>query len=209
MARYREAVCRFCRREGLKLYLKGERCYSDKCSVDRRAKPPGQHGDRRVKYSDYGMQLREKQKVKRIYGLLESQFRTYFHRADMAKGVTGYNLLLMLERRLDNIVYRMGFAESRTQARQLVRHGHFRVNGVKVNIPSFLVSVGDEIEVKEKSRKKQIFQQAIESSPARGGVQKWLEVDVANFKGVVKEFPAREDITMPIEEQLIVELYSK
>ncbi len=209
MARYREAVCRFCRREGLKLYLKGERCYSDKCSVDRRAKPPGQHGDRRIKHSDYGMQLREKQKVKRIYGLLESQFRNYFAKADLMKGVTGYNLLVLLERRLDNVVYRLGFAGSRNEARQLVRHGHFLVNGKKVNIPSYLVSEGDVIEVKEKSRKSKAFQSALENVQKRGGVSRWLDLDVENFKGTLKEYPAREDITMPINENLIVELYSK
>ena len=149
MARYRESVCRFCRREGLKLYLKGERCYTDKCGVDRRNKPPGQHGDRRVKYSDYGLQLREKQKVKRIYGLLERQFSLYFEKADRMKGVTGYNLILLLERRLDNVVYRLGFACSRNQARQLVRHGHISVNGRKVNVPSYQVSIGEKIEVLE------------------------------------------------------------
>jgi len=209
VARYRESVCRFCRREGLKLYLKGERCYTEKCAVDRRNKPPGQHGDRRIKYSDYGIQLREKQKVKRIYGLLENQFRLYFKRADRMKGVTGFNLLLLLERRLDNTVYRMGFAPSRNQARQLVRQGHFIVNGRKVNIPSFQVSVGDVIEIKEKSRKSKPIVSTLEDIQKRGGAARWLELDADNFKGTVKEFPAREDITMPIEEQLIVELYSK
>lgn len=209
MARYRESVCRFCRREGLKLYLKGDRCYSDKCAVDRRNKPPGQHGDKRVKYSDYGLQLREKQKVKRIYGLLERQFSLYFERADRMKGVTGYNLLLLLERRLDNVVYRMGFANSRNQARELVRHGHFTVNGRKVNIPSFQVTAGDVIEVRAKSRTKAAIAGAMEALNRRGNVPRWLDLDAANFKGVLKEYPAREDITMPIEEQLIVELYSK
>lgn len=209
MARYHGSVCRFCRREGLKLYLKGDRCFSDKCAVDRRNKPPGQHGDRRVKYSDYGLQLREKQKVKRIYGLLESQFHIYFSNAESQRGVTGSNLLLMLERRLDNIIYRLGFATSRNQARQLVRHGHFTVNGKKVNIPNFLVDVGDVVEVKEKSRKILPVTQAMEAASRRGGAARWLELDAANFKGTVKEFPAREDITMPIDEQLIVELYSK
>jgi small subunit ribosomal protein S4 len=209
VARYREAVCRFCRREGLKLYLKGDRCYTDKCSVDRRAKPPGQHGDRRIKYSDFGVQLREKQKVKRIYGLLEKQFRIYFHKADRMKGVTGNNLLLLLERRLDNIVYRLGFAMSRSQARQLIRHGHFQVNGRKVNIPSYQVSIGDVIEVKEKSRKIKPITLSLESGTKRGESAKWLEVEAENFKGTIKDFPAREDITMPINENLIVELYSK
>jgi len=209
VARYRESVCRFCRREGLKLYLKGDRCYSDKCAVDRRNKPPGQHGDRRIKHSDYGVQLREKQKVKRIYGLLESQFRVYFQRADRMKGVTGFNLLLLLERRLDNIVYRLGFAGSRSEARQLVRHGHFTVNGRKVNIPSFQASVGDVIEVKQKSRTIPPIAGSMEAAGRRAGVPRWLELDAQNFRGVVKEMPVREDITMPIEEQLIVELYSK
>ncbi len=209
MARYREAVCRFCRREGLKLYLKGDRCYTDKCSVDRRAKPPGQHGDRRIKQSDYGMQLREKQKVKRLYGLLENQFRNYFHKADRMKGVTGFNLILLLERRLDNIVYRMGFAASRNQARQLVRHGHFTLNGKKVDVPSLQVSPGDVIEVKEKSRKVQQINQSLEAMNAKGGPPRWLETDAASYRGQVKELPAREEITMPIEEHLIVELYSK
>jgi small subunit ribosomal protein S4 len=177
--------------------------------VDRRNKPPGQHGDKRVKYSDYGIQLREKQKVKRIYGLLEKQFRLGFVAADRMKGVTGYNLLLVLERRLDNIVYRLGFAPSRNQARQLLRHGHFTVNGRKVDMPSFLVDVGDVVEVREKSRKKLPITGALDSLPRRGGVPRWLELDPANFKGMVKEFPSREDVTMPINEQLIVELYSK
>lgn len=209
MARYREAVCRFCRREGLKLYLKGDRCYGDKCAVDRRNKPPGQHGDKRVKHSDYGVQLREKQKVKRIYGLLESQFAGGFDRADKMKGVTGLNLLLGLERRLDNIVFRLGFGQSRAQSRELVRHGHFSVNGRKVNIPSFLVSAGDVIEVRERSRKIPVIAASADAGSRRGGLARWLELDAANFRGTVKELPSREDITMPIEEQLIVELYSK
>jgi small subunit ribosomal protein S4 len=209
VARYREAVCRFCRREGLKLYLKGDRCYSDKCAVDRRNKPPGQHGDKRVKHSDYGTQLREKQKVKRIYGLLESQFALGFDRAEKMKGVTGFNLLLGLERRLDNVVFRLGFGTSRSQARELVRHGHFTVNGRKVNIPSYLVSAGDAIEVRERSRKSPAIVGSLDARQRRGGPVRWLEVDAANFRGTVKELPSREDITMPIEEQLIVELYSK
>jgi small subunit ribosomal protein S4 len=189
--------------------LKGDRCYADKCAVDRRNKPPGQHGDRRIKHSDYGQQLREKQKVKRIYGLLENQFRLYFKRADKMKGVTGYNLLLMLERRLDNIVYRMGFTNSRNQGRQLVRNGHFLVNGKRVDIPSYQVALGDVIEVPQKSRKIAAITGAMEALSKRGALPRWLELDAQNFRGVVKEFPAREDITMPIEEQLIVELYSK
>jgi len=209
VARYREAVCRFCRREGLKLYLKGDRCYGDKCAVDRRNKPPGQHGDKRVKHSDYGIQLREKQKVKRIYGMLESQFALGFKRAEKMKGVTGMNLLLGLERRLDNIVFRFGFGQSRSQSRELVRHGHFSVNGRKVNVPSFQVSAGDVIEVRERSRKVPVIAAVADAGQRRGGVARWLELDAANFRGTVKELPSREDITMPIEEQLIVELYSK
>ena len=209
MSRYRGSVCRFCRREGLKLYLKSDRCFTDKCAVDRRNKPPGQHGDKRIKRSDYGLQLREKQKVKRIYGLLEDQFRIYFKKADRAKGVTGFNLLLLLERRLDNIVYRFGFAGSRNQARQLVRHSHCTVNGRKVNIPSYLVSVGDVIEIREKSKQIASVASAMEIAQKRGAVARWLELETDKFRGTVKEFPTREDITMPIEEQLIVELYSK
>jgi small subunit ribosomal protein S4 len=202
-------VCRFCRREGLKLYLKGERCYTDKCAADRRNKPPGQHGDKRVKYSDYGQQLREKQKVKRIYGMLETQFAIAFDVADRQKGVTGYNLLLRLERRLDNVVYRAGLAPSRNQARQLVRHGHFTVNGRRVNIPSFILSRGDVIEVKEKSRKLLPILSALDMAQKRGGGARWIELDASNFRATLKDYPAREDISMPIEEQLIVELYSK
>ncbi len=209
MARYREAVCRFCRREGLKLYLKGERCYTEKCAVDRRNKPPGQHGDRRLKFSDYRLQLREKQKVKRIYGPLEKQFRHSFVRADRMKGMAGNNLLLLLEKRLDNVVYRAGFASSRNQARQLTRHGHVMINKRKVNIPSCLVAMGDEIEISEKSRNKPVIRQAVEEINKRGAIPRWLDVDQENLKATVKELPAREDITMPIDEQLIVELYSK
>ena len=209
MARYREAVCRFCRREGLKLFLKGERCYTDKCAVDRRNKPPGQHGDKRAKYSDYAMQLREKQKVKRIYGVLEAQFSLYFEKADRMKGVTGQNLLQLLERRLDSVVYRLGFGTSRSQARMLVRQGHFRVNGRKVNIPSFLVGVGDEITVRERSQKVPVIAGAAAEGQKRGGVGRWLDLDAPNFRATVKELPAREDITMPINEHMIVELYSK
>jgi small subunit ribosomal protein S4 len=209
VSRYRGAVCRFCRREGLKLYLKGERCYTEKCAVDRRNKPPGQHGDKRVKHSDYGLQLREKQKVKRIYGMLEKPFSISFKRADRTKGVTGMNLLLIMERRFDNVVYRLGFALSRNQARQLVRHGHFTINGRNVNVPSYQLAVGDVVEVKENSRKAVPIAMALEVAARRGAMSKWLDLDAANFRGAVKEFPTREDITMPIEEQLIVELYSK
>ena len=209
MARYRGSVCRFCRREGLKLYLKGDRCYSDKCAVDRRNYPPGQHGQGRIKYSDYGVQLREKQKVKRIYGMLERQFRLTFEEADRRKGVTGTSLLQLLERRLDNVVYRLGFARSRNEARILVRHAHFRVNGKPVNIPSYSLAPGDVIALKERSRKSAVFQAALETRSRRGDVPRWLELSADRWEGVFKELPAREDITMPIEEQMIVELYSK
>ncbi len=209
MARDTGPVCRICRREGYKLYLKGERCFTDKCAVERRNYPPGQHGHFRSKPSDYGLRLREKQKVKKIYGVLETQFKRYFEKADRMKGITGYNLLLLLERRLDNIVYRMGFAISRRQARQLVRHGHFLVNGRKVDIPSYLVKVGDVIEVREKSRKLEVIKKALETTEARGGVPRWLELDKDNFRGVVADLPKREELTMPIQEQLIVEFYSR
>ncbi|MBW1981102.1 MAG: 30S ribosomal protein S4 [Deltaproteobacteria bacterium] len=208
MARYTESVCRLCRRENLKLFLKGDRCYSDKCAFERRSYPPGQHGQGRSKFSDYGLQLREKQKVKRMYGMLERQFRNYFHKAERQKGVTGTNLLILLERRLDNVVYRLGFANSRSQARQLVRHNHMLVNGRRVNIPSYLVKVGDIVEVKEKSRAMVPIVEAMEAV-ARRGVPQWLELDKDTFKGTVKSFPSREELTMPIQEQLIVELYSK
>ncbi|HOK05942.1 MAG TPA: 30S ribosomal protein S4 [Syntrophales bacterium] len=208
MARYRESVCRLCRREGIKLFLKGDRCYSEKCSYERREYAPGDHGQMRRKPSDYGLQLREKQKLKRIYGLLEKQFRGYFEKADRQKGITGNNLLLLLERRLDNLVFRMGFATSRTEARQLVRHNHFTVNGKKVNIPSYLVKIGDEIQVREGSRQVARIVEAMETV-ARRGVPHWLELDRENFKGIVKTFPAREDLTMPVQEQMVVELYSK
>ena len=209
MARYRDSSCKLCRRENLKLYLKGDRCYGDKCAFERRAYAPGQHGQRRGgKVSDYRVQLREKQKVKRIYGLLEKQFRGYYYRADKRKGVTGTNLLIVLESRLDNIVYRMGFAASRKQARQLVRHDHFTVNDKKVNIPSYLVKPGDQIGVKEKSKKVPQVIEAIETV-VRRGIPDWIEVDKEKFKGTLKALPNREDLTMPIQEQLIIELYSK
>ncbi|MBW1840902.1 MAG: 30S ribosomal protein S4 [Deltaproteobacteria bacterium] len=209
MARYRGSVCRLCRRENLKLFLKGDRCYSDKCSFDRRSYPPGQHGQRRGrKISDYGIQLREKQKVKRMYGLQEKQFRLFFKRADNQRGITGTNLLVMLERRLDNVVYRLGFVDSRNQGRHLVRHNHFLVNGKRVNIPSYLINVGDIIEVREKSRKIQAIGDSLDAV-VRRGVPQWLDLEKENLKGVVKGFPIREDLTMPIQEQLVVELYSK
>ena len=208
MARYTESFCRLCRREGLKLFLKGDRCYSDKCAFERRGYAPGDHGQARKKYSDYGVQLREKQKLKRMYGLLERQFRGYFEKADRQKGITGTNLLLFLERRLDNMVFRMGFTNSRTEARQLVRHNHFLVDGKTVNIPSYMVNVGSEISLREKSRKVERILDAMETV-ARRGVPQWLELDKDNFRGVVKTLPSREELTMPIQEQLVVELYSK
>ena len=209
MARYIEAACRLCRREKLKLFLKGDRCYTDKCGFERHSYAPGQHGQRRGgKISDYGIQLREKQKAKRIYGILEKQFRSYYVKADRQKGITGTNLLILLERRLDNIVYRMGFASSRNQARQLVRHNHFTVNGRKVDIPSFQVRKGDVITVKEKSWKIPVILEAKETF-VRREMPSWLEIDGDNFRGVVNSFPNREELTMPINEQLIVELYSK
>jgi small subunit ribosomal protein S4 len=209
LARYRGSVCRLCRRENLKLFLKGDRCFSDKCAFDRRGYPPGQHGQRRGrKVSDYGIQLREKQKVKRMYGLSEKQFRLFFKRADKQKGITGTNLLVFLERRLDNLVYRLGFVNSRTQGRHFVKHNHFLVNGKKVNIPSYLVKVGDVVEVREKSQKVQSIEDAMDAV-VRRGVPQWLELEKDKFKGNVKALPVREDITMPIQEQLIVELYSK
>lgn len=210
MARYIESVCRICRRENLKLYLKGERCYSDKCALERRGYPPGQHGQRRAraKFSSYGVQLREKQKVKRMYGLMEKQFRNFFEKAERQKGITGTNLLILLERRLDNMVYRLGFANSRSEARQLVRLNHFNVNGQKVNIPSYLVKAGDVIELREKSRKIAKIGESLESV-ARRGIPSWLELDKEKYQGRVVTLPSREDLTMPIKEQLIVELYSK
>ena len=209
MSRYKDSVCRHCRRENIKLYLKGDRCYSDKCAFDRRSYPPGEHGERRGrKISDYGIQLREKQKVKRMYGLSEKQFHLFFERAEAQRGVTGTNLLVLLERRLDNVIYRLGFANSRTQGRQFVLHNHFLVNGKKVNIPSFLVKKGDSIEVKEKSKKIAAISDSIEAV-VRRGIPQWLELEKENHKGVVTGFPVREDITMPIQEQLVVELYSK
>ena len=209
MARDTGSSCRLCRRENLKLFLKGDRCYGDKCAFERRPYPPGQHGQRRGgKLSDYKMQLREKQKVKRIYGVLEKQFRRYYYRAEKQKGITGTNLLILLECRLDNVVYRMGFASSRKQARQLIRHNHFLVVDKKVNIPSFQVKVGDVIQVREGSQKVPAFSEALETV-VRRGIPEWMEVDKENFRGTLKTLPNREELTMPIQEQLIVELYSK
>jgi small subunit ribosomal protein S4 len=208
LARYTKMNCRLCRRENLKLFLKGERCYTEKCAYDRRNYPPGQHGQDRKKFSEYGTQLREKQKVKRMYGIMENQFRNIFKEADRQKGITGETLLALLERRLDNIVYRLGFANSRDEARQLVRHNHFLVNQSKVNIPSYLVKPGDVVELREKSKKVVRILEALEGV-ARRGVPQWLELDKDQMKGSVKGLPAREDITLPIQEKLIVELYSK
>jgi len=208
LARYRGSLCRLCRSEGLKLFLKGDRCYSDKCAFERRGYAPGEHGQSRRKRTDYGIQLREKQKVKRMYGLLEKQFRGYFTKADRQKGVTGTNLLIFLERRLDNMVYRFGLSASRHEARQLIRHNHFLVNGKKVNIPSYLVKVGDTIKVKEKSRTVGRISEAVETV-ARRGVPQWLELDKDSYTGIVKRLPTREELTMPMQEQLVVELYSK
>ena len=208
MARYTGAVCRLCRREGLKLFLKGERCYTDKCAIERRNYPPGEHGQARPKFTEYSVQLREKQKLRRMYGVLEGQFRRYFAMADRAKGVTGETLLQLLERRLDNTVYRIGFATSRAEARQLVRHGHFRVNGRKVNVPSYLVRAGDTVSVRERSQKVARIQESLELAQRRG-VPDWLEITPESFAGRVKSLPARSDLTMPINEKLVVELYSK
>ena len=208
MARHTEAVCRLCRREGMKLFLKGDRCFKDKCAIERRNYPPGQHGRRRSKLLGYGIQLREKQKVKRIYGLLESQFRLTFQHAERRKGITGANLLENLERRLDNVVYSLGFAASRAQARQLVRHGHVTVNGRKVTIPSYGVAKRQVVAIKEKSRANEQIKASVETARARG-VPAWLDLSPETFSGTVVELPKREDIKLPIQEQLIVELYSK
>ncbi len=209
MARYTDSSCRLCRREGLKLFSKGDRCYSEKCSFERRDYVPGDHGQMHKKQrSDYGVQLREKQKLKRMYGLLEKQFRSYFEKADKQKGITGTNLLVLLERRMDNMVFRMGFANSRIEARQLISHGHFLVNGKPVNVPSYLLKAGNEVSVKEGSRQITRIMGALETV-IRRGVPQWLELDKDNFKARIKTLPVREDLTMPIQEQLIVELYSK
>lgn len=208
MARYTGPQCRLCRREGIKLYLKGDRCYTSKCAIDRRPYAPGAHGQARRKISEYGLQLREKQKARRIYGVLETQFRNYFERAERQPGITGENLLRLLERRLDNVVYRLGLAASRMEARQLVRHGHFTVNGRKVNIPSYLVRVGDVIAVREKSkdspRIKELMERAADRTPPP-----WLEYDENQAQGRVVALPTRDQIDTPVQEHLIVELYSR
>jgi small subunit ribosomal protein S4 len=209
MARYTEAVCRLCRREGEKLYLKGDRCYTPKCSVGRRAYAPGQHGQNtRRKISEYGLQLREKQKLRRIYGVLERQFAGYFSLAESKKGITGENLLQILESRMDNIIYRLGFGASRKEARQLVLHGHFLVNGKKVNIPSFLVKAGDVIAIKEGSLESVKIKENLADAAERA-IPEWLELDAANHNGKVKQLPTREQIDIPVTEHLIVELYSR
>jgi small subunit ribosomal protein S4 len=209
MARYTDAVCRLCRREGVKLFLKGERCLGPKCAIERSNYPPGQHGQgRRGKMSTYGLQLREKQKAKRIYGVLERQFRRYYAQANRMRGVTGALLMTLLEQRLDNIVYRLGFAPSRSAARQLVRHGHVRVNGRKVNIPSFQVGVGDAVSIKEKSRQLPIVVQSVEAQQRRQPLH-WLEINFETFEGKILNLPQREDIPTEVNEQMIIELYSK
>ncbi|MBN1782509.1 30S ribosomal protein S4 [bacterium] len=209
MARYREAVCKLCRREGDKLFLKGERCLSSKCSVETKAYPPGQHGKtKRIKLSDYGLQLREKQKIKRYYGLLESQFRTVFEKASRKKGITSENMLKNLESRLDNVVFRLSFATSRSTARQLVRHRHLLVNGKIVDIPSYQVKPGDVIQVRDKSRKMDVFHNSVKRVK-EGQLYPWLELDKANLKGTFLEVPSRADIPVNFNENLVVELYSK
>ena len=208
MARYLGSACRLCRREGTKLFLKGDRCFTEKCAIEKRAYPPGMHGQGRTRFSDFGVQLREKQKVKRMYGLLENQFRSTFARAARMKGRAGENLLILLERRLDNVVFRLGFATSRNEARQLVRHGHFAIDGRKASTPSIQVRSGQVVTVREKSQKVVRISAALEALEGRA-VPQWLEIDTENFAGTVKQMPAREDVTLPIEEQLIVEWYSR
>ncbi|MCI0567851.1 MAG: 30S ribosomal protein S4 [Acidobacteria bacterium] len=208
MARIRGPVCRLCRREGMKLFLKGERCFSEKCAVEKRRFAPGQHGKRRTKVQGYGIQLREKQKVKRIYGMLENQFRLAYQKAVRSRGVTGEVLLQMLERRLDNVVLKLGFASSRWQSRQLISHGHIRVNDRKVDIPSYLVKAGDQIALKERIRKNTFLLAAVDHTRARG-IPEWLALDADALKGSVVALPSRESITLPIQEQMIIELYSK
>jgi small subunit ribosomal protein S4 len=208
MARYTGSVCRLCRREGAKLFLKGDRCFSEKCGIEKRNYPPGQHGQGRTRFSDFGVQLREKQKVKRMYGLLEKQFRSTFDTASNMRGRAGENMLMLLERRLDNVVFRMGFATSRSEARQLVRHGHFEVNGRKALTPSILVRTGWKVTLREKSRNVVRIASALETVEGRS-VPQWLEIDKESFEGTVVQLPVRDDITLPIDEQLIVEFYSR
>jgi small subunit ribosomal protein S4 len=208
VARYRESVCRLCRREGMKLFLKGDRCFTNKCAIERRNFPPGQHGKRRSKILGYGIQLREKQKLKRFYGVLEGQFRLTFEAAERMRGVAGENLLSLLERRLDNVVHRLGFSGSRAQARQLVRHGHVRVNGRKVNVPSYVVGAGAVVSVKEKSKTNPLIAGAVETAKGRG-IPAWLELNASEFQGKVVTLPKRADVALQVNEKLIVELYSK
>ncbi len=208
MARYKDALCRLCRRESEKLFLKGDRCYTDKCAVERRKYPPGQHGQRRKKLSDYAMQLREKQKAKEIYGVLEKQFKRTFTQAERKQGVTGSNLLRLLELRMDNVVYRLGFASNRRQARQFVLHGHFTVNDKPVTIPSYLLRPGDIVGPKESSKKLALIEENIAKMEHRG-LPSWVEIDTNTLKGKVLQAPDRDEITLPVQEQLIVELYSK
>lgn len=208
MARYTGPVCRLCRREGVKLFLKGERCYSDKCAIEKRNYAPGQHGQRRSKQSEYGLQLREKQKARRIYGVLEGQFREYFSEAERKKGVSGENLLIILETRFDNVVYRLGFADSRAQARQFVRHNHFTLNGKKANIPSMQLKVGDVIQLKEGSKDSAIIKAIVDNLGTKTPPV-WLELDTDNLTGKVVNLPTKEDIDIPVDEQMIVELYSR
>ncbi len=209
MAKYTGAVCRICRREGMKLFLKGERCYTEKCAVERRPdQAPGEHGLSRVKFSEFGIRLREKQKVRRIYGLTEGQFRRYFERASRVKGITGELLISLLERRLDNVVFRLGFASSRKEAREMVRYGHILINGKKLDIPSYQIKLGDILKVREGSQKLERINKSLEIL-ARRGLPDWLELEKENYKGIVKRLPQRGDVTFPIEEQLIVEFYSR
>ncbi len=208
MARYHDSVCRLCRRQGEKLFLKGERCMTNRCAFERRGYAPGEHGQRRPKVSEYGLQLKEKQKARRIYGVLEQQFRNYFLEAEKQKGITGENLLQMLERRLDNVCYRLGFGNSRNEGRQLIRHGHITINGKRVNIPSYLVKAGDEVRVRDKSKELEVFKRAMERIEQRG-ISPWMLLEKEAMKGTIVHLPTREDITVPINEQLIVELYSK
>lgn len=208
MARNLGPVCRLCRREGLKLFLKGERCFSDKCAIERRNYPPGAHGQSRTRFSEFAIRLREKQKVKRIYGMLEKQFARYFEEAERLPGITGENLLVLLERRLDNAVYKLGFASSLAQSRQLVRHGHYQVNGKNVTIPSYQLEVGDVVSITEKSRTKKVIVEAIEMAQRRG-TPPWMALEREQFRGTFKTLPARGDLTMPISEKLIVEHYSR
>jgi small subunit ribosomal protein S4 len=209
MARYIGPVCRLCRREGMKLFLKGERCYTEKCAIEKRNFPPGQHGKtRKAKLAGYGLQMREKQKVKRIYGVLEDQFRRYFEAAERTRGITGELLLQLLERRLDNVVYRLGLATSRPQARQLVRHGHFLINGRKVDVPSYTVKAGDQVGVLARSQKNPTIEHALEEVKGRG-VPGWLSFDATSMTGRIVSMPTREQVNLPVQEQLIVELYSK